>query len=420
MATKLTSIGQCVLPNACDCIPPDNLEFAATTAVWSQQVTLDPSAVITPLYQPKGVTGELKGDMFHVKHSFQGCTAVYRIDSDCGTAVWTVTIPTQCPSPCPDTAPTIEVGASGQTTTTITLKGEATLGAITGIPAASVSLFGTELTIVGEVKTGPYSIELVTPCTTCKLEGEVKREVVAAPPPCDVLTFVRQEGDTNVLVGGTANYCYIYSGTGPVTLTGYDGLPLGLSATVTSEGDEHKICVSGTVADDKCNPDLGCRTGKLFLKNCAGSVEVKSQAFISADTPKPVFCVGLVRRIDDGSTPTRKMQALFFPPKTKLYVDEIGSCSEQPISTQTLTVANDGTAVFSLVPPSTTGACPAIRHNFRIRHDTCGVMLNEVLLPYCWIDVDSCSNGGDGADSGGGSGGSGGTGGTGTDGGVSV
>lgn len=392
---SLQRIGKRPATGDCDCIPPTNTEVVVSSTVWAQSLGLDPSAKITPVSVPEGVEAELVDGELKVSHIGVCTTAVYLISSGCGSAVLTVRIPeAACVSPCL-TAPTIKTDNRGQTTTTIPLGSTATLGAVTGIPASAVSIVDKELIIVGELEAGAYTIELLSACGRCVLEGEIER---APTIVCNPLRFVRQEGDTNLTVGESAQYCYIYSGSGPAELVGYEGLPLGLSATVTSTGEEHKVCITGELTVDKCTPEDGCRTGKLFLKNCAGSIEVVSKVHVTVPqepAPLPVFCVGLVRLIDGTQLSGGTYQASFFPPGSPLYVDQVvEDCPHTELTTTTYTIGDDGTVVFPIPTPGldlTIATCPRKKYTYRVRHDVCGVVSNMMTTPYCQITNDGCA-----------------------------
>jgi hypothetical protein len=388
----LTRIGKTPDTSVCDCIPPVNTEVTALTEVWETQLPLDPTAKLVPVAVPEAVEATLALGKLRVTHDFVPTAAVYKIVTACGDAILTIRVPEGCVSPC-GSAPNIEADVTGQTTTTINLRAPATLGMVTGLPTNAVSVIDKELIVVGEVQNGAYTIELFSECGGCTLSGQVIREVKPVAPPCDPLRFVALEGSTDLIVGQPAGYCYVYSGTGPVVLTGYEGLPLGLMASVETEGEVHKICVSGTVVEDKCSPDDGCRNGKLFVKNCAGAVEVKAQAFVTTPVPRPEFCVGIIRRVSGDEVNGGDFQASFFPPGTKLYVDTVvGECFTATSTTVEYDIATDGTVIFPMPTPTdfAAGACPPLPRRTRVRHDTCAIVSNTLMTHYCWVPNDTC------------------------------
>jgi len=376
------------------CIPLSDEGFTTTVPnadglEWSAPA---PDVVgVEVLKVPEGVEITLEDGTMFVRRGAEGETgcATVRVTNKCSNAVWSFEIPPQCILPCPALAPKIQADTTGEATTTIRLPAAATevLGT-TGLSDAAVSVFGTSLTVLGTVQSGPYTITLDSVCGPCTITGVVSVE--AEEPPCLPIRLVSSTGNFSADIGAEVNICYVLAGTKVVQMMSFEGLPLGLSVSVTDDGGNTKVCITGTVTEDKCTPDAGCRTGKITLRNCAGDFELQPKIFITPPNQTLPFCAGLVR-IEDVSVAGSvsrcwKITASRFSANSELFIrtnllgdDYPATDANENLSGDlTITLDDQGNGTGTVCVSTATQGCNAM--SLVGYHPTCGVISTATVI----------------------------------------
>lgn len=389
--TRIGGAGATCPQGTCECTPPeDSTVTASLSATGTVSVSIPRVGDVTGVEAvdaPEWLAYELQGDnyVFSGQSDAAAHCATYRVTSECGEAIWVVKIPAQCVLP-KATAPDIVLDSGGQTTTSITFNTNITLGATTGLTGASVSVIGKTLTIVGSPPAGAYSIVVSNDCGEVTLSGDIT--AVPPVPPCDFIRVGAPEGTFSATIGEEVNLCFPLQGSLPIAMNSVEGLPAGLTAVVTTDASGKKLCITGTVVEDKCAGAEGCRQGKVVLSNCAGEVEVVPKIYISAPpAPRPPFCVGMV--MHDG---VGEYQAAYFPPGSILYVDTV-QVNGTPVVLDTIEVTMDGQGFATFqVPTLAVSGCPAPQLQVLLRHATCAIATNRVVTR-SYTGGDNCNPG---------------------------
>jgi hypothetical protein len=393
--TKLSYQAPPACGDAADlCIPPTDATFTTTAPIgtgldWSVPVT--DTGTLTTVSAPTGVSIALFDGKLRVTRPAVGGTgcAVVHVVNDCGSAAWLINIPAPCTLPCPATAPKITADSTGEATLSVKLPAAATaVTSTTGLAKAAVNVLGDTLTVMGEVSSGAYSITLASPCGPCTINGTV--EVEAAAPICEAIRLLSSTGSFTTEIGGTVNVCYTVAGSKTIQLVTYEGLPLGLSVAVTPDGANTKVCITGTVTEDKCTPDAGCRTGKITLKNCAGTFDLVPKLYVgAAPAPQPKFCAGMVsveEVFTDIPTASRcwLVKASFFPPNTEMRIrtgtgtPQTGNDIEATFLPNVLKIGPDGTGSLKTCAIASFSGCNTV--SMWAYHPTCAVISNNAPI----------------------------------------
>lgn len=378
------------------CIAPENTEFSASAPVadavrWSTDV--DPSIVVTKVAGSAALSATVAdGKLVVSGTSTKAECLVLSATNKCGTATWVVNVPATCILPCPAAAVALSADETGEVIATIDLVAPASeITATTGLGSAEAKLQGKTLSIIGKVDAGSWTVTLASPCGPCTVLGTAT--VPALPPPCEPLRLVRTTGSFNTVIGQAVDACYFFAGTAPAVVVDFSGLPAGLNVSAVVVGAETKVCVTGTVVEDKCAPEAGCKTGKVTIKNCAGSLDFNPKFYVEATPPpRPPYCAGLVS-VKDSTTAAPPgyrcfdLTASYFLPDTTLYISTLGADGSGSDSSFTPNDSGQvvaGAGELAVVLDSSGGATKKIcvltsgsgcfTAALYARHDTCGVI----------------------------------------------
>jgi hypothetical protein len=404
---------------ACDCIVPESEAFTiepATdgTVAWTAPPLLDRNASIEVVSKPDWVRLRIRDQRLSATGVSDGepfCSVV-RIVTPCGEATWSLTFAAPCRLPVATSSTRIVTDSTGQTVTEIRLAAEGEVVDTTGLDGAYVSAFGATLVISGEVRSGPYSVRLSSPCGETVVEGVIEREEIPAPPPCNRLRLVDAPALTTLTINEYTEVCYRLSGTSPIDIDSFEDLPLGLNPEIRDSPTGPLLCLVGTPLWDKCLDDPeGCRVGKVSLSNCAGQFEVPIRLYVSRPPqPRPPFCVGMVLTaptaspIPPGFTGGMDVKAVYFPANTVLTVGvavvgdstlegDIGA--SVPVSDTEIELDIEGYGEKTVFYNTTGSGCA--QAYLYAKHPTCAVVSNfSILSPISNIlnDCDDTSGGG--------------------------